>query len=436
MEIRSNTTKSLNPNVAPDTGIIKNVDIISRRLTDDWRYYDEQFKKDIVTQGNNNELGIKSKLGHPEYENSKPTHFIGRYKNFQYFEPTDDKDGYVLADLHLDDITKKTTIEGQGISTYDYIIELSTNNPDVFGNSILYIPSGTEMVTREGTNINDLTDEEYYDLDWWNDVFYKHSLQEFIGSDLVDVPAATIGLFKNSIDNRIKDLTIEQAVKDKEIIKYRPELIKLKNHIDNMKKNTGGNSKSKQSPKKSLITTLMEKIKKSPEKLNIDLTLADGTGITIVTDNDDIAVGDVVLLEDNTTAPEGEHTLSDGRVITTDADGIITEIVDNNDVSDDSGDTEEESNTGDNTENSISQDVETLTAIIETLTAQVKTLSQNVEAQNSKINKLNKQLTSQSPKVFSTQKSPPSRDDNTADYWAQEVEKLKASLNNKPEKQV
>jgi ATP-dependent protease ClpP protease subunit len=54
-------------------------------------------------------------------------------------------------------------------------------------------------------------------------------------------------------------------------------------------------------------------------------TLEDGTEITINTEAETPEVGDAVTLSDGTAAPDGEHTLADGTVITTEG-GVITAV--------------------------------------------------------------------------------------------------------------
>ena len=54
-------------------------------------------------------------------------------------------------------------------------------------------------------------------------------------------------------------------------------------------------------------------------------TLEDGTEITIDGENETPEVGDTVTMADGSAAPDGEHTLADGTVITTEA-GVITAV--------------------------------------------------------------------------------------------------------------
>lgn len=86
----------------------------------------------------------------------------------------------------------------------------------------------------------------------------------------------------------------------------------------------------KKEPKMSKVIDLLNRVIKNlagePVK-NLSLTLTDGTNIYIDTEADLPAVGDAVKIggADGPDAPDGNHTLSDGTVITT-ASGKITKI--------------------------------------------------------------------------------------------------------------
>lgn len=62
-----------------------------------------------------------------------------------------------------------------------------------------------------------------------------------------------------------------------------------------------------------------------PEKVNLDLTTADGNLIIVVTEADAPAVGDGVMYEDGSNAEDGTYETPMGMI--TIADGVITEIV-------------------------------------------------------------------------------------------------------------
>ena len=122
--------ESTNINIDRENGIVKNTSIANFGDNQNDSFFDELFLNDIVKLGNESEKGIKSRFGHPNMCATSFGTFIGRYKNFSI------KDGNVFADLHLDPITKKTQVEGKGITMFEYIMDMAESNADMFGNSI------------------------------------------------------------------------------------------------------------------------------------------------------------------------------------------------------------------------------------------------------------------------------------------------------------
>jgi len=67
------------------------------------------------------------------------------------------------------------------------------------------------------------------------------------------------------------------------------------------------------------------KAQAEPVKASIETTLEDGTAVKIESESEVPTVGDMVTLADGSPAPDGEHTLADGTMITTEA-GSITAV--------------------------------------------------------------------------------------------------------------
>ena len=411
-----------NENDVVETGVIKGIDIISLQKTKDWRWITEKFKRDIVKQGNKNKKGVPSRLGHPEIFDSKPTHYIGRYKNFTY---KDGKKGVgsVTADLYLDDITKKTKIEGQGISTYDYIVEMAANNPDVFGNSILYYPSKRHWVTEKGKKLKDLDDDESFTEIWAQD-----ELGEFEGSDLVDVPAGTKGLFK---ENKFgTQMSLQMLSKRGDLLKENPELAKYINQLNNGKQEM----KKKEKPTKKVGKTKEESLKskdtdsllkklvkvfKTEQAMNVNLTTAEGMEIEVVTEAEDIMVGDEVLT-DGSPVEEGTHLLADGREIETDGDGIIQAIRLADDSETESEGSEDEGMSNEDSEG-LNLKIDSLIDVLSKMGEKIVELDNNLKSQKVQITKLNKNFTSKKTTSFANKAS----DEDTGDVWDRAFAELK-----------
>ena len=122
---------SSNTNVDRENDVLKNICIVNFGKNKNDSYFNEKFISDLVAKGNAQSQGVKSRFGHPSMCATSLGTYIGRYKNFNI------QNGNCFADLYLDQITKKTQVEGKGITMYDYIMDMSENNPDMFGNSIV-----------------------------------------------------------------------------------------------------------------------------------------------------------------------------------------------------------------------------------------------------------------------------------------------------------
>jgi hypothetical protein len=180
-------------NVDKEDGIISKV-LLARvgKAKGHGEYVDETFTNQIVEQGKGFSQGMKARFGHPNASSTTLGTFIGRWKNFQF------ENGSAYADLHLDAITKKTQLDGKGISMWEYITEMASNNPDMFGNSIVFRPAKHEEKTVEVDNgeIDNAYDEIIEQKESTTVVRRVYSrIKALIASDLVDSPAATESLF-------------------------------------------------------------------------------------------------------------------------------------------------------------------------------------------------------------------------------------------------
>ena len=286
--------------VDKQTGVIQGVSILHQGLDKDGCFFSEKFLDDLTNATYAQPQGIKSRFGHPNLCQTALGTYIGRYKNFQ-IKNSDEGKYMVVADLHLDPITKKTQVEGKGISMYEYILEMAENNPDVFGNSIHFI-GGMEEVEEN--------------IDGETQTVYSYTFQSLLASDLVDMPAATEGLFKSKQDIGLAIKTfINRNENVYDVVKNDPSILNgfLKKYAIILKTN-----KSKMK--------FLEKIKNTLGiSKDIDLTLTDGSIITVVTDAQEPAIGDPVRDSDGNPLADGDYTLPDKRIISV-MDGAISNI--------------------------------------------------------------------------------------------------------------
>lgn len=294
-----------NVNVDVENGILRNVEIAKFGKNKNFSYFNQKFLDDLVEKGNAQTQGVKSRFGHPNMCATSLGTYIGRFKEFTQ------KDGKVYATLYLDQITKKTQVEGKGISMYEYIVEMAQNNPDMFGNSIVVSC--------------DWFDEEITNEQGEKETVESLILDEFISSDLVDDPAATDALFSSNPNDL--GVIVTQFLDDNpsifETISKNPAIIE--DFFSRYANYT--NRKSLINFNMNLFDKMKKKFssKKEEETFDIDLTLADGTIVTVVTEAEEPKVGDEVKDSEGNPVPDAEHMLPDGGSIVT-VDGKITEI--------------------------------------------------------------------------------------------------------------
>jgi hypothetical protein len=295
---------STSVNVDRENGVLKNTCIAQYGENKNDSFFDDLFLDELVKQGNATEKGIKSRFGHPNMCSTSFGSYIGRYKNFRNLESGMQGKVAVFADLYLDEITKKTQVEGKGITMFEYIVSMAENNPDMFGNSIHIF-------------------SEVYEKEIDGKKQFLHKLEKFKACDLVDDPAATDALFSDSKDLGILATQfLDNNPKLFGTIEKQPEIISdfFERYVNYQ------NRKSKINFNMNFFEKMKQKLAgKKDDAFDINITLGDGSIITVVTDATEPQVGDAVT--DDTGAPLADDTyvLPDGGTIVVLA-GVIDEI--------------------------------------------------------------------------------------------------------------
>ena len=157
---------------------------------------DHEFIERVAEFGNEKKQGLKARFGHPTMCSTALGTFLGRFKNFAV---TGDQ---VRADLFLSNEAKDTP---HG-NLYDYVCGMASNEPDMFGTSIVFTPgryykrkANGEKIYEPGWNPEpDETGDEYQAR---RDEYRETPGPEYVecaelhGCDAVDDPAANDGLF-------------------------------------------------------------------------------------------------------------------------------------------------------------------------------------------------------------------------------------------------
>ena len=250
-----------------EKGIIYGVALANMGLNKNGYYFSERFLNELKDFGNK-KGEIKARFEHPSFTGGSFGSFIGKYKNFNVTE------GRLIGDLYLAEIARKTEVTGRGISLCDYVMGMAVECPEMFGNSI-YVEA-------------DVIDEIYKDGDD-DKIGIGLKLIDWCASDLVDDPAATNGLFfeKNKKENN--KLRMNKIVR---------ELLAFMNDFT-------------------------KKVKEA-KAFDVDLTLANGDIITVVTEGETPAEGDEVKKK-TTNGQSDESALSDGEYLLKDEKTLIVE---------------------------------------------------------------------------------------------------------------
>lgn len=290
-------------NVDRENGILKNTCVANFGDNKNDSYFDEVFIQQLLKAGNETEGGIKSRFGHPNACATSFGTYIGRYRNFSI------KNGNLYADLFLDPVTKTLEVEGKGMKMFDYIMTMAENNSDMFGNSI-HIYSDVYEKPIEG------------------EIKYLHNLKKFKAVDLVDDPAATDSLFSNNSQDFGVIMTdfLDDNPELFDVVNKQPQILE-----DFFERYQNYNKR------KSLNTfnmNIFEKLSKkfsnnSGSKFDIELTLADGSIVTVKTEAEQPQVGDEVVDAEGTPVADATHVDKDGGSITT-VGGKITAIEESN----------------------------------------------------------------------------------------------------------
>jgi len=157
-------------------------------------WLDGDFIDDLVDGGKSfGNKGVKARFGHPSMSSEALGTFVGRFKNFR---ADNEKKGKAVAraDLFLSNAAKDTP---HG-NLHKYILELAADDPDAFGNSIVFEPGGTYTKDKKGNKrYTDRGGYVYVDDGTRVKPGAKlfTTMSKLRASDLVDEGAATNGLF-------------------------------------------------------------------------------------------------------------------------------------------------------------------------------------------------------------------------------------------------
>lgn len=157
-----------------DSGVIPGVAIATEgEIKGHGMYADSVFIQQVVDSANEQPQGVKARFGHPNMCYEAMGTYLGRFTNYRV---EGDK---AIADLQLDDSAKQSP----NGDLHQYVLKMASDNPDMFGTSIVFKPARSEHKEIEVGNDGETEEREFA------------RLESLLATDIVDSPAANEGLF-------------------------------------------------------------------------------------------------------------------------------------------------------------------------------------------------------------------------------------------------
>lgn len=304
-------------NIDREAGMISSIVILQEGKDKASCLWDTTALGQIVTLGNAQAQGVKSRFGHPNLCDSAMGSYIGRFKNFRVDMLPESSMGdakgqlmAVYADLYLDNTAK--ALPGKG-NVYKYILDMAESNSDMFGNSIHYLPD-----KPANKNETDSTGAEVI-------VRYER-VKSLIASDLVDSPCATNSLFNDTTD---------LATRVTEFLEDNPEVFDVVSKDESIinsflsKYKAFKEAQKTMTKEKSTLDKIKDILGMSGKTKSFDAKTAEGMNVTVSDENGDgaAAVGDTCTNTDTgDPCVSMTMTLPDGSTCVCDENGVITSI--------------------------------------------------------------------------------------------------------------
>jgi hypothetical protein len=281
-----------------------------------------------IAENRHGENGHQVRFGHPGMCDQVLGSYAGRAKNIRQ------RGNQVIADIHLSAAAENAPGKG---NLRQYILDLAAEDSEAIMMSIVFTPGDHYFINADGSRevwTGDSDQVKYMaELADVDRVLYE-TVMDWHFTDFVDQGANTNDLFRDSRGNQLLSAKAFEFLDSNpavwEILSNQPEIVeefvsKYENYrnlkMNKSEKKAGGLLQRAKSALESVFTA----------QKSIDATTVDGVAISIQTDADVPAVGDVVFIAGSTeTAPAGDHALTgelEGWTITTDEAGVITAVV-------------------------------------------------------------------------------------------------------------
>lgn len=194
----------------------------------------EDFIDGVVEQGNAAKMGVKVRFGHPALCSDALGTFLGRAKNFRKQDVTR-ADGSIVkgafADIHLAEEAK----DAPSGDLYTWTLGAAKNNPDTFGQSVVFTYADFYVVDDEGKQHKYSEEPEAEDgenktrYDNWirksADGKQYVMIDKLLGTDFTDSPAATDGVFSSDSLAAQAEKMLDEHPQIMDVLTSKPEVL-------------------------------------------------------------------------------------------------------------------------------------------------------------------------------------------------------------------
>lgn len=281
-------------------------------------HLEQEFIDELVRLANAYPQGLKARFGHPAMCSDALGTEMGRLSNWRVVGET------AIADLSF---LAASTVSPTHGNMQEWVMTMAEEDPASVGFSIVFTPKQTcYYYDDDGNRVN----VNYDPHGMPGDHKYYVGIQQIHGSDLVDEPAATDGMFSTNLQAETVTRFLDEHPEIFETLASKPgivdQFLTRYNAILSARQNLS--KRNIMSKKPNAIQKLLSAL--GLKKFDINATTSEGVGVTIITESDSPAVGDSVIVTDtNEPAPDGDHLIAggdlDGTTITT-VGGQITAI--------------------------------------------------------------------------------------------------------------
>jgi hypothetical protein len=301
----------------------------------------QDFINDLVTIANTKqgENGHQVRFGHPAQCEQTLGSYCGRVKNIRV------RGNQAIGDIHLAKAAENAPSKG---NLREYILQLAQEDSEAIMMSIVFTAGDQYFYNSEHQReifIGDVDQISY--LSSLPDVsrILFETVLDWHFTDFVDQGANTTDLFRNHRGEEVLSAKMFEFLDSNpdvmEILTNKPEIVnqfmrKYENYRDFKSKKAMSKTQTEsrtllQKAKAALETVFKSETQTEVVSKTIEAVTSEGVSITIESEMTVPMVGDLVFISGSTdVAPEGEHILTgdfEGWVITVDAGGVITSVV-------------------------------------------------------------------------------------------------------------